>query len=119
MNSMNNLTDLRRRESAIRPGTAPPAGGGEEQHRLTMRDMALMRDLRYLMRESQTQFWHRFGVGQSSGSRFERGMPVPQPILLLVRLYVLRVISDQDLKLARAPGDESSGQADHAETDSA
>lgn len=64
---------------------------------MTPRDKMLMRDLRYSMRENQTQFWSRFGVGQSSGSRFECGMAIPLPVLLLIRLYFLRIVSDQDL----------------------
>ena len=49
------------------------------------------------MRENQTQFWRRFGVTQTQGSRFERGRPVPLSVLLLIRLYLLHVIDDSDL----------------------
>lgn len=76
-------------------------------YRMTPRDKTLMRDLRYLMKENQTQFWSRFGVAQSSGSRFERGMPVPLPVLLLIRLYFLRYVSDKDLLAVRSPAYES------------
>lgn len=76
-------------------------------YRMTPRDKTLMRDLRYLMKENQTQFWSRFGVAQSSGSRFERGMPVPLPVLLLIRLYFLRYVSDGDLQAVRSPAYES------------
>ena len=72
-------------------------------YRMTPRDKMLMRDLRYLLGENQTQFWSRFGVAQSSGSRFERGMPVPLPVLLLIRLYFLRHVSDADLRAVRSP----------------
>lgn len=76
-------------------------------YRMTPRDKTLMRDLRYLMKENQTQFWRRFGVAQSSGSRFERGVPVPLPVLLLIRLYFLRYVSDGDLQAVRSPEYES------------
>jgi len=72
-------------------------------YRMTPRDKMLMRDLRHLLGENQTQFWSRFGVAQSSGSRFERGMPVPLPVLLLIRLYFLRHVSDADLRAVRSP----------------
>lgn len=74
-----------------------------DQYWMTPRDENLMRDLRYLMRENQTQFWQRFGVSQSRGSRFERGMAIPLPVLLLIRLYLLRIVGDQDLQQVRSP----------------
>lgn len=79
------------------------AAAAPAQHWLTPQDKQLMRDLRYLLRENQTEFWNRFGVTQSSGSRFERGLPIPLPVLLLIRLYLLRVVTDDDLAQARVP----------------
>jgi len=78
-------------------------------YRMTPRDKMLMRDLRHLLGENQTQFWSRFGVAQSSGSRFERGMPVPLPVLLLIRLYFLRHVSDADLRAVRSPDYDAAG----------
>lgn len=78
---------------------------------MTPRDKMLMRDLRYSMRENQTQFWSRFGVGQSSGSRFESGVAIPLPVLLLIRLYFLRIINDQDLEKVGSPAYDSSEPA--------
>lgn len=86
---------------------AAAARSDPAQYALTPRDKSLMRDLRYVMRENQTQFWQRFGVAQSSGSRFERGMAIPLPVLLLIRLYLLRRIGDQDLKVVRSTVYES------------
>ena len=73
---------------------------------ITPRDKNLIRDLRYVMRENQTQFWSRFGVTQTRGSRFERGGAIPLPVLLLIRLYLLRFVSDEDLAQVRARNDE-------------
>jgi hypothetical protein len=48
-------------------------------------------------RESQEKFWGRFGVTQSSGSRFETGLAIPAPVALLLKLYVNGKLSDGDL----------------------
>ena len=47
-----------------------------------------LRRLRIRKRESQEKFWSRFGVTQSSGSRFETGVMIPPPVAILLRLYV-------------------------------
>ena len=56
-----------------------------------------LRQMRISKRESQATFWARFGVTQSSGSRFETGMEVPPPVALLVKLYFNGKLSDGDL----------------------
>jgi hypothetical protein len=56
-----------------------------------------LRRLRIAKRESQEKFWSRFGVTQSSGSRFETGLAVPPPVAILLRLYVNGRLSDGDL----------------------
>lgn len=88
--------------------TADKTVAGEtDVHRITPRDKNLIRDLRHVMRENQTQFWRRFGVTQTQGSRFERGKPVPLPVLLLIRLYLLHVIDDGDLRQVGSAGFDS------------
>ena len=56
-----------------------------------------LKRLRTSKRESQEKFWARFGVTQSSGSRFETGLGIPPPVALLVKLYVEGKLSDADL----------------------
>jgi len=75
----------------------------QETHTMTQHDHDLIRDLRYVMHENQTQFWRRFGVTQTQGSRFERGRSIPLPVLLLIRLYLLRIVGDDHLHTVRAP----------------
>ena len=58
-----------------------------------------LRRLRIAKRESQERFWSRFGVTQSSGSRFETGLAVPAPVAILLRLYVNGRLSDGDLQV--------------------
>jgi hypothetical protein len=57
-----------------------------------------LRQLRISKRESQEKFWGRFGVTQSSGSRFETGLSVPAPVAILLKLYVNGKLSDGDLQ---------------------
>jgi hypothetical protein len=56
-----------------------------------------LRQFRISKRESQSIFWARFGVTQSSGSRFETGLGVPPPVALLVKLYQNGKLTDGDL----------------------
>jgi hypothetical protein len=60
-------------------------------------DQMGLRQFRISKRESQATFWARFGVTQSSGSRFETGLGVPPPVALLVKLYVNGKVTDVDL----------------------
>jgi hypothetical protein len=56
-----------------------------------------LRRLRLSRHESQEKFWSRFGVTQSSGSRFESGLALPAPVAILLQLYVSGKLSDEDL----------------------
>ena len=57
-----------------------------------------LRRLRITKRESQEKFWGRFGVTQSSGSRFETGLAIPTPVSILLRMYVNGKLSVGDLQ---------------------
>jgi len=56
-----------------------------------------LKKYRISRRESQEKFWGRFGVTQSSGSRFETGLAIPAPVALLLKLYVNGKLNDGDL----------------------
>lgn len=56
-----------------------------------------LKKYRISKRESQEKFWGRFGVTQSSGSRFETGLAIPAPVALLLKLYVNGKLNDGDL----------------------
>lgn len=56
-----------------------------------------LKKFRLSKRESQEKFWGRFGVTQSSGSRFETGLGIPPPVAILVKLYLKGRLSDGDL----------------------
>jgi len=49
---------------------------------------------------NQSQFWSRFGVTQSGGSRYETGRNLPRPVAMLLWLRDKRRITDQDLEEA-------------------
>ena len=70
--------------------------GGQAAHQARPHDL---RRLRIAKRESQEKFWSRFGVTQSSGSRFETGLALPAPVAILLRLYVNGRLSDGDLQV--------------------
>ena len=56
-----------------------------------------LRRFRLRLQENQETFWARFGVTQSSGSRFESGTCMPSPLAILVRLYVNGEINENSL----------------------
>jgi len=57
----------------------------------------VLRQYRKARFESQTEFWARFGVTQSRGSRFEMGTEIPAPVAILLNLYIKGIINDGDL----------------------
>lgn len=60
-----------------------------------------MRWMRQHLRENQTEFWARFGVTQSQGSRIEQGCWMPAPLAILLTLYLEMRIGAGDLEAAR------------------
>lgn len=54
--------------------------------------------LRQTLHENQTEFWARFGVTQSQGSRFEQGCWMPPPVAILLALYLNMRIGNSDLE---------------------
>jgi hypothetical protein len=81
-------------------GTATHEQAGAEQSRMAALHptVADLRQFRISKRESQEKFWSRFGVTQSSGSRFETGLAIPAPVAILLKLYVNGRLTDGDLQ---------------------
>jgi DNA-binding transcriptional regulator YiaG len=50
---------------------------------------------------NQSDFWSRFGVTQSGGSRYESGRNLPKPVAMLVWLRESGKLSDQELEAAK------------------
>jgi len=46
---------------------------------------------------NQKDFWSRYGVTQSGGSRYESGRNIPKPLAILLWLHRSGKISDKDL----------------------
>jgi DNA-binding transcriptional regulator YiaG len=69
-----------------------------------MKKSKLLADVAAARRTSglnQSEFWSRFGVTQSGGSRYESGRNIPKPLKTLMWLYDAGNISDQDLENVR------------------
>jgi len=49
---------------------------------------------------NQRDYWERYGVTQSGGSRYESGRAIPKPLGILMRLHKDGKISDRDLAAA-------------------
>jgi len=49
---------------------------------------------------NQKDFWTRYGVTQSGGSRYESGRNIPKPLAILLWLHRSGKISDKDLNEA-------------------
>lgn len=57
-----------------------------------------LRAYRESLGENQTQFWGRFGVTQSGGSRYESGRSVPAPVSILILAYSNGLLSNEVLR---------------------
>jgi DNA-binding transcriptional regulator YiaG len=60
-------------------------------------DFSDIADTRKKQNTNQTEFWTRFGVTQSGGSRYESGRNIPKPLAILLWLHRTGKISDKDL----------------------
>ena len=70
------------------------------QRRKTKLDFSDIGKYRKARGETQSEFWSRFGVTQSAGSRYESGRSVPKPVRLLMHLFDAGRITDADLAAA-------------------
>ena len=46
---------------------------------------------------NQLDFWKRYGVTQSGGSRYESGRNIPKPLAILLWLHRSDKVTDRDL----------------------
>lgn len=46
---------------------------------------------------NQMDFWKRYGVTQSGGSRYESGRNIPKPLAILLWLHKSGKVTDKDL----------------------
>ena len=63
----------------------------------TCRALTHSGDVRRAAGQNQYDFWTRFGVTQSGGSRYESGRAMPKSLQLLLVLIETGRITDQDL----------------------
>ncbi|WP_308112736.1 MULTISPECIES: XRE family transcriptional regulator [Paraburkholderia] len=67
----------------------------------TILDCRSIAAYRKAKKESQMRFWARFGVSQSQGSRIECGAGIPESVSILLGLYFIEAICDEDLGRAK------------------
>ena len=68
-------------------------------------DLSNPEEIRKSKGENQTEFWARFGITQSGGSRYEGGRSPDRPTQLLMALYLTGKVTDEDLaEAAKAIG---------------
>jgi hypothetical protein len=53
--------------------------------------------LRAASGSNQADFWSKFGISQSGGSRYESGCRMPMPIRILIRAWIDKLIDDAAL----------------------
>lgn len=57
-------------------------------------------DIRKSTGLNQGDFWSRYGVTQSGGSRYESGRNMPMPLRILLQLHQSGKIADKDVETA-------------------
>lgn len=57
-----------------------------------------VRGLRKSLGINQSEFWSKFGVTQSGGSRYEAGRSMPTPLKLLMQAWLDKLIDDAKLE---------------------
>ena len=57
-----------------------------KSYTLKFKNGVQIRDHRLKLGLTQQDFWIRFGVNQSAGSRYEGGRTIPKPVLILVNI---------------------------------
>jgi DNA-binding transcriptional regulator YiaG len=62
--------------------------------------LADMATIRRGLNLNQKDFWSRFGVTQSGGSRYESGRNLPNPLRVLITLWLAKEVSDKQLESA-------------------
>jgi len=63
-------------------------------------DFSGIADMRKKLNLNQTEFWTRYGVTQSGGSRYESGRNIPKPLAILLWLHGSGKVTDKDLAAA-------------------
>jgi len=64
------------------------------KNKLDFSDIAAARKKQGL---NQKDFWTRYGVTQSGGSRYESGRNIPKPLAILLWLHRSGKVTDKDL----------------------
>lgn len=60
-------------------------------------DFSDIADTRKKQNSNQTEFWARFGVTQSGGSRYESGRNISKPLAILLGLHRSGKVTEKEL----------------------
>ena len=55
------------------------------------------KELRQATGANQSDFWKKFGVTQSGGSRYESGRSMPMPLRVLMQAHIDGIVDDATL----------------------
>ncbi len=64
--------------------------------------MENLTDYRFLLAETQAEFWSLYGVMQSNGSRYESGLAMPLSVAMLMIIRAEGMLTDEQLNQARS-----------------
>ena len=64
--------------------------------------MENLTDYRFLLAETQAEFWSLYGVMQSNGSRYESGLAMPLSVAMLMMIRAEGMLTDEQLMQARS-----------------
>lgn len=82
-----------------RTGAASNASKGRSKNVSSLQDVFAARRRLGL---NQSEFWARYGVTQSGGSRYESGRPIPAATGILMAIDEMGYITDEQFETARA-----------------
>lgn len=64
-------------------------------------NLANIKDIRKFRGENQHVFWSRYGLTQTSGSKYETGRKIPLPLSILIMMHLQGTITEKDIEMVK------------------